>query len=929
LTASTSTVTWSTAAAIPLSKAGDNGITGANGLRTAFLEMYLWSVSKPTSFPSGTSTYTWSTGEFTAPATTNNWSLTPGAALPGQTLWGVSVAVSDTLTTLTSQVTWQYPKISQIAETGVTVTPGTRTAVLEMYRWSATQPTTFPNGSSTYTWSTQQFTAPATNNSWSLTPGSAVAGQRLWITRVVYTDSSSTSTTAITWNYAIAYPATANIAEIGVNTTVGTRTAVLEMYRWSATQPTTFPNGSSTYTWSTQQFTAPATTNSWTLTPGSAVAGQRLWITRVVYTDTSSSSSTNITWNATQAISTEIVGVSGQRIAVLEMYQWAVNSPNILPSGGSTYTWATGQFTAPATPNGWSLSPGSATFAGQKLWATSVAYIDSLTTLSTPINWGGELLAETEILGVSGQRAALLEVYIWSTSTPTVLPVGTSTYTWSTGAFTAPTTANGWSRAPGASTLGQKLWAVAVPYTDSLSTATTEVTWEYAIAYPVGVAGSSTLLLDLSNGSHIFPASTTGAVSSYVNSGTQIRVYEGDTELSYNGLGTTNGTWTVSAVGSNITPGSITDSGTFATVGQHSGVADATDTSAITYTITGKTTAGVNFTLTKAQTFTKSKTGATGAAIRIMYARIANNPVPVAGTVTVTGDNRPTGAQGSAVWGAAFNVTWSASDPTPSSNNSLYQADGIFNGTDTVWSAPYISSLKVGSLSAVNVNTGALTVQDSLTVSTTGNIKGGQTAYATGTGFFLGYSATTYKFSIGSSTTNMTWDGTALAVNGGTITGSTIQTSASTSVARVYLGTFGASSNVGLLTYTATNNPGIQLNATTGEFRSANYQGNSSVIAFSMSKTALQPAPLTIDAVNLLGGTAIRGSSTSGIGVLGESETGFGGTFEGNASKAPIFLEPLASLPTDRSYGAVCMFGGWLCFANGTHWFQSNGVQLT
>jgi hypothetical protein len=163
---------------------------------------------------------------------------------------------------------------------------------------------------------------------------------------------------------------------------------------------------------------------------------------------------------------------------------------------------------------------------------------------------------------------------------------------------------------------------------------------------------------------------------------------------------------------------------------------------------------------------TNGATGANGASARIMYARIASNPTPVAGTVSVSGDNRPTGAQASAVWGASFNVTWYASDPDPASNNSLYQADGIYNGTTTSWSAPYISSLKVGTLSAITVNTGALTVQNALTMSTAGYILGGQTAYNTGTGFFLGYSGAAYKFSIGTPTNGLTWNGTDLSITG-------------------------------------------------------------------------------------------------------------------------------------------------------------------
>jgi hypothetical protein len=78
-----------------------------------------------------------------------------------------------------------------------------------------------------------------------------------------------------------------------------------------------------------------------------------------------------------------------------------------------------------------------------------------------------------------------------------------------------------------------------------------------------------------------------------------------------------------------------------------------------------------------------------------------------------------------------------------------------------------------------------------ITLTTGGNIKGGQTDYNTGTGFFLGYSGTTHKFSIGNSGGNkLTWDGNNLSVTGeinassgtfsgsitasGTITGGTI-----------------------------------------------------------------------------------------------------------------------------------------------------------
>jgi len=54
-----------------------------------------------------------------------------------------------------------------------------------------------------------------------------------------------------------------------------------------------------------------------------------------------------------------------------------------------------------------------------------------------------------------------------------------------------------------------------------------------------------------------------------------------------------------------------------------------------------------------------------------------------------------------------------------------------------------------------------------ITLSAGGSIKGGQTAYATGTGFFLGYSGGAYKLSIGDSSSNyITWDGFSLTVSG-------------------------------------------------------------------------------------------------------------------------------------------------------------------
>lgn len=68
--------------------------------------------------------------------------------------------------------------------------------------------------------------------------------------------------------------------------------------------------------------------------------------------------------------------------------------------------------------------------------------------------------------------------------------------------------------------------------------------------------------------------------------------------------------------------------------------------------------------------------------------------------------------------------------------------------------------LKVGSsLSLLADGTGTL---GALAIAASGYIRQGQTAYATGTGFWLGDASGTTKFSIGSSTSYMRWDGTDL-----------------------------------------------------------------------------------------------------------------------------------------------------------------------
>jgi hypothetical protein len=132
-----------------------------------------------------------------------------------------------------------------------------------------------------------------------------------------------------------------------------------------------------------------------------------------------------------------------------------------------------------------------------------------------------------------------------------------------------------------------------------------------------GASGINAINVVLSNEADVLPASTDGTVSDYSGSGTEIRVFEGATELSY---GTSNGQYQVSAVGSGITVGTPSTSGNRRVYGVASNM--TSDNATITFTITGKTASGTSFSLTKVQAFAKSRTGQkgdTGASAPLLY----------------------------------------------------------------------------------------------------------------------------------------------------------------------------------------------------------------------------------------------------------------------------------------------------------------------
>lgn len=87
------------------------------------------------------------------------------------------------------------------------------------------------------------------------------------------------------------------------------------------------------------------------------------------------------------------------------------------------------------------------------------------------------------------------------------------------------------------------------------------------------------------------------------------------------------------------------------------------------------------------------------------------------------------------------------------------------DGTNIATGSIIAGKLAVTQLSAITADLGTITA-GTVTIDTSGYVRGGQTDYNTGTGFFLGYSGGAYKFSVGDPSGDyLTWDGSNLTIS--------------------------------------------------------------------------------------------------------------------------------------------------------------------
>ena len=387
------------------------------------------------------------------------------------------------------------------------------------------------------------------------------------------------------------------------------------------------------------------------------------------------------------------------------------------------------------------------------------------------------------------------------------------------------------------------------------------------VTVPVLADGSAAIQISNSNENITFSGPETGFSGiSFTNGGSVIRVYLGTTLLSYAASGANTFSCTIANTGITVAAG--TGTGTTFTIPAPTAMSSATATTVVTVTIrdvdsavTTPTTT-ISYSLSRAGTAGADSTvpgadGNDGNSARRAYARVPvaeGNPTAV--TVTTTGS---TSFPPSASWGYA--VTWTASDPLPSSTDSLYQTDGIYNPTtnQTVWSTPYLSSLKVGKLDAISVDAGTLTA---------GTLTG-----LTVTGGVVRTAASGQRVEMAGSTNDLKVYNSSAAVilaAGGTGLGASVKVTSSTLTGPAV---WGVNTGAAAIFGECTTGDGVSGQATTGNAVRANCTGSGKAVS----------------ATNTSTGNAVEGTASSGMGVRGIATTGTGVKGESSGSANAVY----------------------------------------
>jgi len=311
--------------------------------------------------------------------------------------------------------------------------------------------------------------------------------------------------------------------------------------------------------------------------------------TNVVWTTTpnvASGSTDNFVLTSTQfgtQQSVKVTATSGTFVDEITVVRLQNGINGISYTGTTEYYKLTNSVTAPTVASGgWLTTPSTPISTNKYLWN----YNKNSKSDGTSTNSSVSLI--TQYVKDGKGISSITELYQLGVSSTTA-PTGT----WST------------------SFSGAGAISSALPYMWNKTTIIYTDTTTNTIITMIAAKGINSITAILSNESHTIPTDSAGNNGNYIGSATTVRLYEGATELIYDGIGTSNSTWKITVTATNITAGTLVDQGNYVLINNSSAM--TADVATISIVISGVRANGTPFSITKQQSLSKSKTGLSAA----------------------------------------------------------------------------------------------------------------------------------------------------------------------------------------------------------------------------------------------------------------------------------------------------------------------------
>lgn len=187
-------------------------------------------------------------------------------------------------------------------------------------------------------------------------------------------------------------------------------------------------------------------------------------------------------------------GADGDMFATAYLYQWSTSTPS-LPSGSSTFTWASAANTSYVGSDGWNIAvPANPGTPNIKLWVAAKPITAPAGTPTNTVTYAAgatvSAYSQNGATGAPGVKQAFARAYQWAIgAAPTT--TGTATWTWASGTYNTPPS-TGWTASKtDAPALGYTLYEATVSLVDSTGATTSSIDWTTATRNGIGYAGTN------------------------------------------------------------------------------------------------------------------------------------------------------------------------------------------------------------------------------------------------------------------------------------------------------------------------------------------------------------------------------------------------------------------------------------------------------